>query len=358
MYLGYEDNEIIRAGIIPRDMTVYGGYDNIVSMKQAQTMSRTSSNGPFDIIYSGGETLGCRYGPALRMLHSQSLKELAFSQKIFECAYVVPKDLLLPLDDNGDPDKSVNNIAIANSLGGYERGVPECTDAVDLADYISYRDLEPLAPDSIVMVKELYGDVISSTVDEVRMSLFPGDVNKKYIAVEFSFLFGYYEGIEKMAGMLDDIAKNTNCAIVLFASGTAKYHDNINFYHKVADKMTESVFVNEEEHVWKAVATIAGAEAVLGTSVHVQMISFVYQKPRVSWCQLKEVRIFISIWEPPNMRFCSDVENTWKFLRRSWGETPQLTQDDTVTYYNDAKVKYMESFNEWSNLLDGSNTIE
>lgn len=354
--LGYRDDEIIRAATVPRDMSSYGGYHDIVSMKQAQSMSRTSPFGPFDIIYTGGETLGCKNGCAQRMLDTFELRRLEKQHRIYDCAYVVPKDLLLPLTVDGEPDRSVKNVAIANSLGAYYRGVPECTDAVDTADYISFRDTTPLAPDSIVMVKELYGDLVSSTVSQVRNSLFPNDANAKYIAVQFSFYFGYYDSITKnenhIPGTLDELARNTDCTIVLYATGTAPDHDNIDFYKKVAAKMNESVVVYEGENVWESVAVIAGAEAVVGTSLHARMMAFVYHKPRVTWCDKIEDHKFIGLWDAPNERHCDDILSTWDTLEQYWGDTPTTSQDATIASYEDTIEKYMESFDSWSKLLN------
>ena len=82
-------------------------------------MSRTSSNGPFDIIYSGGESVGCSYSCAVTMLPTLEQQKRAEADRVYKCAYLFPKDLLLPLDNEGNPDKSFKNIAIANSVGGY-----------------------------------------------------------------------------------------------------------------------------------------------------------------------------------------------------------------------------------------------
>ncbi len=354
--LDYRDDEIIRAATIPRNMTQYGGHDNIVSMMQAQDMSRNSPFGPFDIIYTGGETLGCKSGCAVRMLDNPDLMRLGSLHKIYDCGYVIPKELLLPLNEDREPDRSVKNVAIANSLGGYEHGVPECKEALDTADYISFRDSSPLAPDCIVMVKELYGDLISSTTQKVRKSLFPGDVNKKYVAVQFSFFFGYYS--DNVPETLDDLARKTNCTIVLFASGTAPSHDNINMYKKVASQMNERVIVYEGENVWESVATIAGAEAVVGTNIYVREISFVYHKPRITWCEKKEDRKFIGIWEALNEHHCDDLLSTWDSLSKYWGETPAISQDQTIETYKKMIKKYMASFDKWSMLLNETNKIQ
>ena len=43
-------------------------------------------------------------------------------------------------------------------MGG-QRFTPACNAAVQSADYVAFRDKDPLVPDSAVMVKELYGDI-------------------------------------------------------------------------------------------------------------------------------------------------------------------------------------------------------
>eukprot|EP00551_Chaetoceros_affinis_P016493 CAMPEP_0203694654 /NCGR_PEP_ID=MMETSP0091-20130426/6323_1 /ASSEMBLY_ACC=CAM_ASM_001089 /TAXON_ID=426623 /ORGANISM="Chaetoceros affinis, Strain CCMP159" /LENGTH=457 /DNA_ID=CAMNT_0050566051 /DNA_START=60 /DNA_END=1433 /DNA_ORIENTATION=- len=352
--LGYEDHEIIRAAPVPRNMTVHGGYEKIVSMKQAQNMSRTSPYGPFDIIYTGGQVMPCKYKPAVNMLGDPELTAIGLADKIYECPYMVPKELLLPLNDEGEPDTTMKNIAITNSVGGFP-GRPECKKAVDTADYNVYRDIAPLAPDSAVMVKELYGDLVSSKLEEVRKSLFPGDEDKKYIAVQFKKSFN----VHYLSNILDNVARKTGCTIVFFAAGTAPGHDSFDLYKNVTEQMKEPALVYEGEDVWKTVAVISGAEAVFSSSLHVRIMAFIYLKPRVTWCPGPGGKHdnFINLWDAPNMRVCGEVNTTWPILARNWGETPAVSQEETEIYYKKTVSDYMASFEKWGKLLDDSNKI-
>jgi hypothetical protein len=138
-------------------MSVHGGYHNIASMEQAQEMSRTSAAGPFDIIYTGGEAFGCDFECVASMLPTAEVRQEARGEKVYVCAYLFPKELLLPLDNEQNPDRTKTNVAIVNStMGGYP-GKPACNAAVQSADYVALRDSDPMVPDSAVMVKELYG---------------------------------------------------------------------------------------------------------------------------------------------------------------------------------------------------------
>ena len=179
---GYHDHEIVRAGIISVNMSAYGGPANVLSMRKVQEMSRKSSNGPFDIVYTGGEALGCGYDCAVSMMPSKEMKTMAEAEKIYDCAYLAPNNLLLPLGNS-----TRKNQAVVNSVGGYYSFKhPACQKAVDTADYVSFRDEDPGGvPDSAVMVRELYGDHESSVATTVLKELFPdGAKRTKYIAVQ------------------------------------------------------------------------------------------------------------------------------------------------------------------------------
>mgnify|MGYP001360677027 CR=1 FL=1 len=296
------------------------------------------------------------------MLGSPELAALAQASKIYECAYSVPKAMLLPLNDNGEPDVNVKNVAIANSIGGYP-GLDVCNAAVETADYKVFRDADSLVPDCAVMVKELFRDEVSLTLKEVRSELFPEDENRKYIAVQFKRRFN----AKLLPEELDRVARETNCTIVLFAAGTAPGHDWFEGYRNVASKMKEPIVVYETENVWKTVATIAGAEAVFSTSLHVRIMAFIFLKPRVTWCTLESDKwdaavsgkhaSFINLWEAPDMRACAAVSTTWTTMSQYWGETPAITQNQTEVYYEEAVHQYMTSFGKWGALLDDSNKI-
>jgi hypothetical protein len=353
-------------------MTVYGGYHDIKSMKQVQTLSRESS-APFDIIYTGGEALGCNFECGKGMLPTNAMREQAIRERVkgTDCAYLFAKGLLRAPNDPATETRATmrhnqaNNVAILNSLGGGSvyRG---CKTAVDTVDYAVYRDHDPLVPDSAVMTKELFGDLISSMTEDVRKDIFaspPQNLsNQKYIAVQFTKEYGLAHS-NKIAEVLDQVGRATNLTIVLFAAGTAPNHDSFEVYKSVASQMTASVITYEAENVWKVIATIAGAEATIATSLHVRIMSFIFFKPRITWCRAESAAAckgqkhdqFIQHWDAPDSQTLVDCNKTLPTLLKYLGENPKITQEHTKELYQHHVKAYMESFNKWSKLLNQKN---
>ena len=140
-------------------------------------------------------------------------------------------------------------------------------------------------------------------------------------------------------------------------SGDRSNHDSFDSYKQVASYMTEPNFVYESERVFNVVATIAGSEAVLGTSLHVRVMSFIYNKPRVTWCTWTKHSDFINTWDAPDMRTCGTVQTSLALLSKYMGSTPDVTQEQTREYSEVVVKKYVESFAIWANLLNESNQI-
>ncbi len=356
---GYQDHEIIRAGIISTNMSAHGGYPNILSMKKVLELSHSSPGSSFDVIYTGGESSGCSITCGIGMLPTDELQEQAAANRIYDCAYLVPKEFLVPkILSSTIASNKTKNVAIANSLGGYP-GLSVCNKAIETADHVSLRDREPLVPDCAVMTKELFGDHVSSVRHEVTKDLFPnGNQNEKYIAVQFTSAFGT-KLQDKIAKVLDDIARRTNCTIVFFAAGTAPYHDSFEIYESVSSQMKEANVVYRTENVWNVVATVSGAVAVIGTSLHVRIMSFIYHKPRITWCKDEKRKKcssskhahFIDMWDASNSRTLRQLDDTWSTLTKYLGKTPEISQDETKDTYHSHVSKYMENFFKWSSLL-------
>ena len=163
---GYDASRILFGGLVPMNMTRYGGPPQIFSMKQIQNMSRNDQlHGPYDIVYTGGEALGCDHDCGLGMLPTLELQELAMKEKISDCAYLLPKKLLLPKQPRSDQ----TNYAVVNSMGGSSNDA--CRTAVVSADFKGYRDKGTLTPDSAVMTKELFYRDISDMAKVVSDEL-------------------------------------------------------------------------------------------------------------------------------------------------------------------------------------------
>lgn len=351
-YLGYKNDKILRGGIVSTNMSSFGGPDIILDMKEIQRLSHSSPDGPFDIIYTGGEAAGCTAKTAASMLRRDELRRQAIERSIYDCAYLFPKELLV---SNTRFNSSRKNVAIVNSLGGYP-GTRACNVAVESADHVGFRDREPLIPDSAVMTKELFGEDISLLGKKVLKEIFPyGSDRNKYIAVQFTNAFGR-KSPKSIAQVLDEVSNRTESTIVFFAAGTAPGHDSYDAYKVVASLMTSPYVIYAKENVWSVVATIAGSEAAIATSLHVRIMAFIYQKPRITWCRdrcdVGKHAHFINLWEASNSRTLVPLNETWVTLERFVGTNPQILQDETMELYHQHVAAYMKSFKSWSQLLD------
>jgi len=354
---GYHDDEIIRGGLISINMTTYGGHPEIISMERVQEMSRNSSDGPFDIIYTGGQTIGCNHDCGVKHLPTNAMQDAAEYEKVCDCAYLFPKELLLPVNKYNKTNGE--NKSMLNSIGyGFPQG--DCRKAVDTADFITYRDHDPMVPDSTVITKELFKDKISAASNEVLKELFPAlhHGNTKYIAVQLRMTFKEMQGPKLISETLDKVSKQSKCTIVFFAAGTIPKHDAFQFYHKIASMMKEPNIVYEEEHVWKVIGTIAGAEAVMSTSLNVRIMAFVFHKPRLTWCKregnmqwdAQAHNKFITKWDASNAPHCVKMAGSWDTLSLYMGKAPEISQEETKLKYDHAVKSYMKSFDHWSNL--------
>jgi len=331
-------------------MSAYGGPPNIFSMKTIQNLSRTDAiHGPYDIIYTGGEALGCTFEGALGMMPSAELREQARKEKIHDCAYLFPKDLLLP-----HHNKALNkplNYAVVNSLGGLKTN-PACSKAVETADYVAYRDHDPLFPDSAVMMHELFSNEINQAANQVLQDLFPERTGtmRKFVAVQHKPGFNK----EELASALDEVSRGLNASIIFFAAGTIPGHDDFNSYKEVARLMEEEAIVYEGENMWNIIGLISRADAVLSTSLHVRIMAFSHTKPRVTWCtefELKHVR-FIALWDTNASGPCVEKKSeTWNKLHEHYGRNPDITRKLTIAKYKKSVKQYLESFSRFSGLL-------
>ena len=353
---GYPAEDILFGGLVSIDMSSYGG-DNITSMKLIQQMSRNDHfSGPYDIVYTGGEALGCTVYLASFMMQTPELEHLSKKEKIYECAYLVPKELLRPLNATKLEDQHMKNYAVVNSMGGQEHR--DCARAIESSDFVGFRDKQPLTPDSAIMTKKLFASDIEDIAKPVFGELFPDGKVKKYIAVQHkrnhysSSKPGSIKEPEALARTLDEVSRNTNTIIVFFAAGTIRGHDDFSIYKHIASLMKEKSIVFEAEHIWKVVALVSHAEAVISTSLHVRIMAFMYFKPRITWCSEDKHKKFIKLWDASDSAQCvAQYNGTWPLLSKYIGAEPQISQDETKVVYENVVKQYLEYFDLWSGAL-------
>ena len=248
-----------------------------------------------------------------------------------------------------------------NSLGSLGRGLKllddnvVCAEAIRTADHVAFRDAGPLVPDSAVMTKELYGDHIASVAEEVLKEIFPHmGPSKKYVAVQVQSTVGMKGHID-IVSALDEVSKHTNCTIIFFCAGTVPHHDSFQVLQKLSSAMNQPSMVYMAENVWKVVALVSRAEAVLSTSLHVRIMAFIYHKPRFTWCPKGGKQDnFIRLWDAPGSEPCAGDghinQHTWPALSKHFGETYQKHSKEK---YAKAVKLYLENFEMWSGSIGG-----
>lgn len=342
---GYNKEDILFGGVVSTNMSIYGGEENIYSMKKLQQMSREDSEkGPYDIIYTGGEAMGCTHTCAVGMMPNQEMKDQAKQEKIYGCGYLVPKSHLVPDSEKDRP----SNFAIINSMGG---GIsPQCAEAVNTADFGSYRDPKfPSYPDSAVMTKELYAEEIDIMADQVMDEIFPSTSERKYIAVQHK---SQSLKPEQLAASLDVVSKETNATIVFFAAGVVPGHDSFDKYTEVAGLMEQPSIIYEGKNVWKVVALISRSEALISTSLHCRIMAFIFFRPRFTYCTGPKHKNFIENYDSKDSMGCmASATDIWPTLSDYYGSNPKITQEMTEETYNWAVRKYLRVFDSWSAIL-------
>lgn len=350
---GYSHDEILYGGLISVNMSAYGGPPSVLSMKQIQSLSRNDDiHGPYDIIFTGGEVMGCSHDCGVGMMPTPEFRTQAKREKVYECAYVFPKHLLLPVIG-----KSLN-YAVGNSLGGATRGKNKaCRKGIDTADHAVWRDGNPLYPDSAVMMKELFANEINEAANDVLQDLFPTKTGngRKFVAVHSNGgrLASKAQQM-KLASGLDEVSRELNATMIFFAAGTAPHHDSFDAYEAVASFMKEEAIVYKAENMWKVIGLISRAEAVLSTSLHVRIMAFIYLKPRLTWCSEGQKHSdFIAKWDTNTSTPCvSDETMTWDVLRQHYyTDPPEMSRASTTKKYDETVQMYLESFSDYSALL-------
>jgi hypothetical protein len=358
---GFKENQLISAGMISRNMSKYGGNPDIHSLKDVVEMSHTAvrdfGQHPFDIVFLGGESLGCDHNCGKRMLGERAFVDQAVRETISNCAYLIPKERLVPPSYSG---KARTPVAIVNSVGKGSAPKGPCASAVATADYIAFRDLRPNTthpayyhaqprPDSAVMVRELFQGMIAEHIKEGQVArIRHATRQQKYIAVQMKTTDKLKP--QRVAKVLDKIWQSTNFTTVFFRAGSVPKHDSLDFYTEIALLMKSPSIIFEEEHVLSVVGLISEAASVLGTSLHVRIMSFIYEKPRVTLCSGIKHQKFIQYWEATDAAPCIEFDEVHNVESAVEGALRMKTIQTEIAVKK-AVQAYLEGFDEWSALL-------
>ncbi len=407
-----KDNTLLLGGIVTRDDMDHHGLDphkKIYSMKTLQAMSRNDfKQGPYDIVFTGGSGEGPgdegpsilyeKHAAAVEFLETEALRQNAREDRIYDCPYLFPKELLLPvvnktMGTNTRKHKTGSvttlphtktNYAIIDSMesppaehtkGGNLRGFAKhegappltCRRVANHADRFGYRSSKPFVPDSLVMTQQVLGEEIGEVFDtQVQQELeeLAPDVfsskNSKYVAVQHETAAhistpGY---TQELADALDDVSRNLgNIPVVFFAAGRVgrPLGDHVAFKmsREVASKMQQPSVLYETEHALKVAALVSKAEAVISTNLHVRILSFAYQRPRATLHGGVNQQSFLNMWEAGDVATLGVVTSPgdiWKDGLEKFF-TKGITQTQTEVALRKVIQYYDRNFDDWSSLL-------
>jgi hypothetical protein len=278
------------------------------------------------------------------MMSPRAHKQLAWNEKVSNCSYLIPKDLLVSPGYTGP-----ENLSILNSLGGTVS--TQCQPAFDSVDYKSFRDMnylktpeDGLYPDCAIMTAALFGDYVEDLDNFPTLRDFISE-HGKYIAVQHISKGVGAKETKMIATALDDVAANMKLPVVFFAAGTAPFHDSFDNYDSIAAQMKEPVYVMREENVWFTVSTVANAEVVISTSLHIRIMAFVFQKKRATWCNSGKHANFLNLWD--------NADNSTKCVDKYTSPRKALDaiEPTDLALLQEYEQKYLVNFDRWSKFL-------
>lgn len=363
---GYKDDGIIVAGMVNRtDMAeLHDGPPSIVSIRDAALQSQQAtldgSGGPYHIVYLGGECANTHWVMGMNMFPSE-LRLQAAKLKVVDCAYMIPKVYLLPPgmrnSNSSTPEGVKQPVAVVNSINHKKSdGRSPCSQAVLQADYVAYRDVSwkerhehyQARPDSAVMTNFLFHGVIAEAGNEGEVREIRTNFTNGYLVVQMKVRTISALGAANIAATLDDLHSKTGLPTVFFRAGSVPMHDSLESIKSIRSRMKSPSRVFYSERLWQVVALIRYSSAVLSTSLHVRIMSFVHARPRVTFCGSKH-KAFATIWDASDATPCVDkLSEVIPSMMKSMNTPP------TKTYAAQRRAihSYLEGFQTYSAILN------
>lgn len=156
-------------------------------------------------------------------------------------------------------------------------------------------------------------------------------IEKSYIAFQMSKEYIEKNSVGEIIDSISKIIKLTNKKIILFAAGTAPYHDSIALYEEIKKGVDDKrLTLNKERDPLSIVRLIANSDAVVGTSLHVRIVAISYNIPRIS-LDIKKVSQYCGYWDENfpfniNIKDVSDYLGAIKITKESREKSRQLTE--------------------------------
>lgn len=337
------NTDIEYCDIAEADMTTHGGHN----VKSITDFFNYESE--LNLIQVGGHTVN-DWSPLVNFKkHIQRKTSYLFYQMNVTPSYILSKRAF-----------NKPNVFVANTVGGFSYC---CANKLKEYDFASFRNKNSydeslnfklecqFAPDCVVLLKHFYGKTISnrtSTSEDIKSlhSLH----GKDYIAVQINEQLLNHNFDRKKIQYFKDIIKRTNLPLVFFCAGTAPGHDSMKLYKQKFQNILPNnmVYFFEGTNIWDICNVISNAKFIIGTSLHVRIVSTVFNVPRItlySGHADSKAREFIEQWD--TVSHYEDSESLIEYIQK------ELKEHD---YKADKKqLKFLEqeylTKSTWVNLL-------
>ena len=294
--------ELHYGGLAERDLSAYGGHKVRALARLAAAMGDT----PIDIIHVGGEILTCSAWEAAVMLlpasEAPAVVARLDARPAERAAWAREQLGLRDLAPYLLPDGLFANVASAryHAVGGIDLDQREPAMRAEVlaklkaATCVGVRDQQTravleaagvrchLEPDPAVMVAQMFAPRIRRHALHGEpagvISAFPHG----YLAVQCSADFGDDATLAELSRQIEQLAAPPDLGIVLFRAGAAPWHDDLEFYERLASRISRvQVAVFRSLDLWDICALLAHSRGFAGSSLHGSIVAGAFALPYV-----------------------------------------------------------------------------
>ncbi len=343
--------EFIYAGLAARDMRRYGGH----LVRPLAELAQELRNRPLDVIHIGGELLSCDAWQAAVMLQSPPAAAAVIAelddrpherrawaaqqlQLTAAAPYTIARELFpaavhlvyhavggvdLSQREAGLRDEVLHNLRSADFVSVRERITQSQLQATGI-------DAE-LVPDPVVLVCELFGPLIEQHGRKGEPAAICKRFPRGYLAVQFSADFGDDATLTQLAAQLQQAARASGHAIVLFRAGAAPWHDDLDLYRRLAARIDAvPIAIFESLNIWDICALIANSRGYCGSSLHGRIVAAAFALPRLNIRRpgeqghITKQAAYAATWEPAELPAVVGPDAVAAGIARSQSAAPDL----------------------------------
>ena len=267
------NTDIEYCDIAEADMTSHGGH-NVKSITDF-----FDYESEVNLIQVGGHTANDCNPLAFFSQDVKKKYNSFFEQKDVKPSYILSKNTF-----------NKPNVFVANAVGGFS---VSGANKLKEYDFVSFRSKShydqasrfgiecQFTPDCVVLLKYFYDKTIfERTAISEDIKTLHNLHGKDYIAVQINErLLNAHSG--KIIQDIKNVIKETKLPLVFFCAGNAPGHDSMNLYKQKFRNISPNnmIYFFEGRNVWDICNVISNAKFVIGTSLHVRIVSTVFNVP-------------------------------------------------------------------------------